>query len=96
MNYSSKGDTKEFKLGLLTFKTSYRRLLRLKDTIGQKNVDKVSEESIMNYAEAAIEDRGKNMLVKSSGKILKTSWKKAVVTLKEGFSIDLMSGGPAE
>ena len=40
----------------------------------------------------------KNTSVKSDGKVLRTSgyrssWKKAIVTLKEGFTIDLMSGG---
>ena len=49
---------------------------------------------VMNY-----KGKRKNTSVKSSGKVLRTSgfrssWKKAVITLKEGFSIDLMSGGP--
>jgi len=47
---------------------------------------------VMNY-----KGKKKNTSVKSSGKVLRTSgfrssWKKAVVTLKEGFSIDLMGG----
>ena len=53
-------------------------------------VDKVG---IMNY-----KGKKKNASVRSDGRVLRTtgfrpSWKKAVVTLKEGFSIDLMSGG---
>ena len=49
---------------------------------------------VMNY-----KGKKKNTSVRSSGKVLRTSgfrssWKKAIVTLKEGFSIDLMSGGP--
>mgnify|MGYP001389899015 FL=1 len=47
---------------------------------------------VMNY-----KGKRKNTSVRSSGKVLRTSgfrssWKKAIVTLKEGFSIDLMSG----
>ena len=60
----------------------------------QKKFDvEVSKVGIMNY-----KGKKKNTSVRSSGKVLRTSgyrssWKKAVVTLKEGFSIDLMSGG---
>ena len=47
----------------------------------------------MNY-----KGKKKNTSVRSDGKVLRTSGyrssrKKAVVTLKEGFTIDLMSGG---
>ena len=53
----------------------------------------VSKVGIMNY-----KGKKKNASVRSDGKVLRTSgfkssWKKAVVTLKEGFKIDLMSGG---
>ena len=53
----------------------------------------VSKVGIMNY-----KGKKKNTSVKSNGKVLRTSgykpsWKKAVVTLKEGFKIDLISGG---
>ena len=53
----------------------------------------VSKVGIMNY-----KGKNKNTSVRSNGKVLRTSgfrpsWKKAVVTLKEGFKIDLMSGG---
>ena len=53
----------------------------------------VSKVGIMNY-----KGKKKNTSVRSNGKVLRTSgfrpsWKKAVVTLKEGFKIDLMSGG---
>ena len=43
--------------------------------------------------------KGKNrqMTVRSGGRVIRTSgkrssWKRAVITLKEGFSIDLMGG----
>ena len=47
----------------------------------------------MNY-----NGKKKNTSVRSAGKVLRTSgyrssWKKAIVTLKEGCKIDLMSGG---
>ena len=53
----------------------------------------VSKVGIMNY-----KGKKKNTSVRSNGKVLRTSgfqasWKKAVITLKEGFKIDLMSGG---
>ena len=43
----------------------------------------------------------KNMTVKSGGRTIRTqgnraSWKKAIVTLKEGHEIDLLSGEVAE
>ena len=60
---------------------------------GKFNVE-VSKVGVMNY-----KGKKKNTSVRSNGKVLRTSgfrssWKKAIVTLKEGFSIDLMSGGP--
>ena len=53
----------------------------------------VSKVGIMNY-----KGKKKNTSIRSNGKVLRTSgfrssWKKAIVTLKEGFKIDLMSGG---
>ena len=41
--------------------------------------------------------KNKNMTIKSNGHVLRTrgnrsSWKKAIVTLEEGFSIDLLGG----
>ena len=53
----------------------------------------VSKVGIMNY-----KGKKKNTSVRSNGKVLRTSgfrpsWKKAIVTLKEGFKIDLMTGG---
>ncbi len=60
----------------------------------QKKFDvEVLKVAVMNY-----KGKRKNTSVRSSGKVLRTSgfrssWKKAVVTLKEGSSIDLMSGG---
>ena len=66
----------------------------IKRAIQDKFNVEVSKVGIMNY-----KGKKKNTSVRSNGKVLRTSgfrpsWKKAVVTLKEGFSIDLMSGGP--
>ena len=65
----------------------------IKRAVQKKFNVEVSKVGIMNY-----KGKKKNTSVRSSGKVLRTSgyrssWKKAVVTLKEGFSIDLMSGG---
>ena len=66
----------------------------IKRAIQDKFNVEVSKVGIMNY-----KGKKKNTSVRSNGKVLRTSgfrssWKKAVVTLKEGFSIDLMTGGP--
>ena len=64
----------------------------IKKAIQDKFNVEVSKVGIMNY-----KGKKKNTSVRSNGKILRTSgfrssWKKAIVTLKEGFKIDLMSG----
>jgi len=65
----------------------------IKRAIQKKFNVEVSKVGTMNY-----KGKKKNTSVRSDGKVLRTSgyrssWKKAVVTLKEGFTIDLMSGG---
>ena len=65
----------------------------VKRAIENKFDVEVSKVGIMNY-----KGKKKNTSVRSNGKVLRTSgfrpsWKKAIVTLKEGFKIDLMSGG---
>ena len=65
----------------------------VKRAIQNKFNVEVSKVGIMNY-----NGKKKNTSVRSNGKVLRTSgfrssWKKAIVTLKEGFKIDLMSGG---
>ena len=66
----------------------------IKRAVQKKFNVEVSKVGVMNY-----KGKKKNTSVRSNGKALRTSgfrssWKKAIVTLKEGFSIDLMSGGP--
>ena len=65
----------------------------IKRAVQNKFDVEVSKIGIMNY-----NGKKKNTSVRSNGKVLRTSgyrasWKKAIVTLKEGFKIDLMSGG---
>ena len=65
----------------------------VKRAIQNKFNVEVSKVGIMNY-----KGKKKNTSIRSNGKVLRTSgfrssWKKAIVTLKEGFKIDLMSGG---
>ena len=67
--------------------------IEIKRAVQNKFNVEVSKVGIMNY-----KGKKKNTSVRSNGKVLRTSgfrssWKKAVVTLKEGFKIDLMSGG---
>ena len=66
----------------------------IKRAVQSKFNVEVSKVGVMNY-----NGKKKNTSVRSNGKVLRTSgykssWKKAIVTLKEGFKIDLMSGGP--
>ena len=65
----------------------------IKRAVQDKFSVEVSKVGVMNY-----KGKKKNASVRSDGKVLRTSgfrpsWKKAIVTLKEGFKIDLMSGG---
>ena len=65
----------------------------VKRAIQNKFNVEVSKVGIMNY-----KGKKKSTSIRSNGKVLRTSgfrssWKKAIVTLKEGFKIDLMSGG---
>ena len=66
----------------------------IKRAVQSKFNVEVSKVGVMNY-----NGKKKNTSVRSNGKVLRTSgykssWKKAIVTLKKGFKIDLMSGGP--
>ena len=65
----------------------------IKRAVQSKFDVEVLKVGVMNY-----KGKKKNTSVRSNGKVLRTSgfrasWKKAIVTLKEGFKIDLMTGG---
>ena len=66
--------------------------LEIKEAIEEKFQVKIIKVATMN-----IKGKNKNMTIKSNGHILRTrgnqsSWKKAIVTLEEGSSIDMLSG----
>ena len=65
----------------------------IKDAVEKKFDVKVTKVRTMNFF-----GKSKQMTVRSGGRAIRTSgrrsnWKKAVVTLDEGFSIDLYGGG---
>ena len=67
--------------------------LQIKAAIEKRFKVEVAKVATMKY-----KGKSKNTTIKSGGHVLRTSgkrksWKKAIVTLKEGFSIDLMMGG---
>ena len=66
--------------------------LEIKDAIEEKFNVKIKKVATMNF-----KGKNKNMTIKSNSHVLRTrgnrsSWKKAIVTLEEGFSIDLLGG----
>ena len=66
--------------------------LEIKGAIEEKFNVKIKKVATMNF-----KGKNKNMTIKSNGHVLRTkgnrsSWKKAIVTLEEGFSIDLLGG----
>ena len=67
-------------------------MLEIKEAIEEKFNVKIKKVSTMN-----LKGKNKNMTIKSNGHILRTrgnqsSWKKAIVTLEEGSSIDMLGG----
>ena len=63
----------------------------------KKAVEEKSKVKIKKVATLNIKGKNKNMTIKSNGHILRTngnrsSWKKAIITLAKGFSIDMLSG----
>jgi len=66
--------------------------LEIKKAIEEKFNVEIKKVATMNF-----KGKNKNMTIKSNGHILRTrgnrsGWKKAIVTLKEGFSIDMLGG----
>ena len=66
--------------------------LEIKEAIEKKFKVNVLKVSTMNF-----KGKNKNMSIRSNGKVLRTngnrsSWKKAIVTLEKGSSIDLLTG----
>ena len=66
--------------------------LEIKEAIEEKFNVKIIKVSTMN-----LKGKNKNMTIKSNGHTIRTrgnqsSWKKAIVTLEEGSSIDMLGG----
>ena len=66
--------------------------IEIKKAVEKKFSVQVSKVSTLNYI-----GKQKTMTVRSGGKTIRTSgytssWKKAIVTLKKGFAIDLLEG----
>tara|TARA_B100000029_G_scaffold126412_1_gene120082 strand:+ start:1422 stop:1739 length:318 start_codon:yes stop_codon:yes gene_type:complete len=66
--------------------------LEIKEAIENKFNIKVKKVAIIN-----VNGKLKNTTVRSNGRVLRTSgyrsgWKKAIVSLKEGFTLDLLGG----
>ena len=66
--------------------------LEIKKAIEEKFKVKIKKVATLN-----IKGKNKNMTIKSNGHVLRTSgkrssWKKAIITLEKGFSIDIISG----
>ena len=66
--------------------------LEIKEAIEEKFKVKIKKVATMN-----LKGKNKNVTIKSNGHILRTSgnqssWKKAIVTLDEGSSIDMLGG----
>lgn len=89
----SKLEESERKYGFRVEKSANK--MEIKSAVEKKFDVKVSKVATMNFL-----GKAKSMTVRSGGKTIRTSgkrsdWKKAIVTLKEGYSIDLVKGGAA-
>ena len=66
--------------------------LEIKEAIEEKFKVKIIKVATMN-----VKGKNKNMTIKSNGHVLRTrgnqpSWKKAIVTLEKGSTIDILTG----
>ena len=66
--------------------------LEIKDAVENKFKVKVKKVATLN-----MKGKLKNVTMRSNGNVLRTSgnrsnWKKAIITLQEGFSIDILGG----
>ena len=70
----------------------YSNKLEIKKAVEEKFKVKIKKVATLN-----IKGKNKNMTIRSNGHILRTSgnrssWKKAIITLEKGFSIDMLTG----
>ena len=87
--------------GTLLSETQNKFIFQVKKHSNKLEIKKAVEEKfkvkIKKVATLNIKGKNKNMTIKSNGHILRTtgnrsSWKKAIITLEKGFSIDMLSG----
>ena len=87
--------------GTLLSETQNKFIFQVEKQCNKLEIKKAVEEKfkvkIKKVATLNIKGKNKNMTIKSNGHILRTngnrsSWKKAIITLEKGFSIDMLSG----
>ena len=87
--------------GTLLSETQNKFIFQVEKQSNKLEIKKAVEEKfkvkIKKVATLNIKGKNKNMTIKSNGHILRTngnrsSWKKAIITLEKGFSIDMVSG----
>ena len=87
--------------GTLLSETQNKFIFQVERQCNKLEIKKAVEEKfkvkIKKVATLNIKGKNKNMTIRSNGHILRTSgnrssWKKAIITLEKGFSIDMLSG----
>ena len=87
--------------GTLLSETQNKFIFQVEKQSNKLEIKKAVEEKfkvkIKKVATLNIKGKNKNMTIRSNGHILRTkgnrsSWKKAIITLEKGFSIDMVSG----
>ena len=87
--------------GTLLSETQNKFIFQVEKQSNKLEIKKALEEKvkvkIKKVATLNIKGKNKNMTIKSNGHILRTSgnrssWKKAIITLEKGFSIDMLTG----
>jgi len=87
--------------GTLLSETQNKFIFQVEKQSNKLEIKKAVEEKfkvkIKKVATLNIKGKNKKMTIKSNGHILRTngnrsSWKKAIITLEKGFSIDMLSG----
>ena len=87
--------------GTLLSETQNKFIFQVEKQSNKLEIKKAVEEKfkvkIKKVATLNIKGKNKNMTIRSNGHILRTngnrsSWKKAIITLEKGFTIDMLSG----
>ena len=87
--------------GTLLAETQNKYVFQVEKKSNKLEIKKAIEDkfkvSIKKVATLNIKGKYKNMSIRSNGHILRTggnkaSWKKAIVTLQDGYSIDILGG----